>query len=376
MRLLHRASPWRGLLAGQAAPLDDRLTALLAPLRDSLARLGPEPTLAASHTWQAELVDALSRLELPAWRIAQLISDHNDGLYRHAIELALNEMRGQGWGEPPVAFCVLTLGSAARHESLLRPDQDNAMLIADYADARHGEIDAFFQSLGERFTSRLDAAGIPLCPGHVMARWPMWRKRLGEWDAQLAIWTAERRVKRVQQANILLDFHPVYGATALAEALADSVARHVPAASLFLDEMAALLDESPVALDRFGRLAGGGKEAPHDGAVDLKLGGLMPLVGAVRLLALRHGLRAVATRDRLAALVAEGALAATEAAEAMRSLGRLQALLLEAQREARREGRAVDGWVGLDGLGEDQRLMLRHDLAVIRRLVRRAQASS
>ncbi len=374
MHLLHRASPWHSLFAEGLVPDAGRLPAVLAPLHEAIERLGPTPGLAEAHAWQRDLVEALVRLDLPAWRISQLICDHNDALYRRAIEASLAELRSRGWGAPPVAFCVLTLGSAARRESLLVPDQDNAMVVADYPDARHTEIDGYFQALGDRFTARLDAAGIPLCPGHVMARWPMWRKRLSEWQAQLAIWTAERRVKRVQQATILLDASPVYGEAALAAGLVEGMMQQVPGAGLFLDEMAALLDEFPVALDRFGRLAGGGEGAPAESALDLKHRGLLPLVGAVRLLSVRHRIRAMATRERLAALVAAGALEAAQAAELGRALERLQALLLTAQRDALGQGRVADGWVDLAALGQDQRLLLRHDLRIIRRLVKRAQA--
>ncbi|EWH02465.1 DUF294 nucleotidyltransferase-like domain-containing protein [Halomonas sp. BC04] len=313
MRLLHRASPWRELFAADTLPDPETLPPLLAPLRDALVELGSAPDLAVAHAWQARLVEALQRLDIPAWRISQLISDHNELLYRRAIQLSLNEMQGLGWGEPPVAFCVLILGSGARHESLLGPDQDNAMIIADYPDARHTEIDGYFQSLGERFTARLDEAGIPLCNGHVMARWPMWRKRLSEWREQLTLWTSDRRIKRVQQSNILLDFHPVYGDVGLAESLSDHIQHLMPGSSLFLDEMTSLLKELPVALDRFGRLAGDGEGAPHDNAINLKLQGVLPLVNAVRLLALRHGVRVIDTRLRLPALVLEEALTATRA---------------------------------------------------------------
>lgn len=372
MRLLHRASPWRALFADDHPPAPERLPALLAPLRDALAELGPDPSLPRAHRWQATLVEALERLDLPAWRISQLISDHNAWLYRRAVRLSLDEMRGQGWGAPPVGFCVLLLGSGARHESLLRPDQDNAMIVADYPDSRHTEIDGYFQSLGERFTTRLDEAGIPLCQGHVMARWPMWRKRLSEWREQLTIWSADRRVKRVQQANILLDFHPVCGEAALAEALADHVARLMPRAGLFLDEMASLLGETPVALGRFGRLSGGGEGAPHESAVDLKRRGVLPLVGAVRLLALRHGVRRTDTRERLVALVLKDALPAPRAQALIAALERLQALLLAEQRVNLQEGRPVDGWIDLSRLREDQRLLLRHDLEQVRSLMRQA----
>ncbi|MDI5920201.1 DUF294 nucleotidyltransferase-like domain-containing protein [Halomonas sp. LR5S13] len=373
MRVLHRPSPWRALFATDALPDPGGWPALLAPLGQALASLGPAPALAEAHAWQSQLVEALDRLDLPAWRISQLVSDHNDWLYRRAITLSLEEMRGLGWGAPPAAFCVLTLGSGARHESLLAPDQDNAMIIADYPDERHTEIDGYFQSLGERFTARLDEAGIPLCQGHVMARWPMWRKRLSEWRAQLEIWTAERRVKRVQQANILLDFHPVHGEAALAEALADRVARLLPTSHLFLDEMASLLDELPLALDRLGRLSGDGEGAPHERAINLKRQGMLPLVNAVRLLALRHGVRPPDTRSRLVALVMQEVLGTEHARALTAALERLQALMLDEQRLALAEGRSPDGWVNIARLGEDQRQLLRHDLLQIRALQRRAR---
>ena len=373
MRLLHRASPWRGLFATDALPDPSDWPVLLDPLRQALVNLGPAPALAEAHAWQWQLVDALDRLDLPAWRISQLISDHNDWLYRRAITLSLEEMRGQGWGEPPTGFCVLTLGSGARHESLLAPDQDNAMIIADYPDERHTEIDGYFQSLGERFTARLDEAGIPLCQGHVMGRWPMWRKRLSEWRAQLDIWTAERRIKRVQQANILLDFFPVHGETSLAEALADTLAGLMPASSLFLDEMASLLDELPLALDRLGRLGGDGEGAPHERAINLKRQGMLPLVNAVRLLAVRNAVRPPDTRSRLAALVMREVLEPEYARALTAAHARLQALMLDEQRLALTEGRTPDGWVNIARLGEDQRLLLRHDLLQIRVLLRRAR---
>lgn len=373
MRLLHRASPWRTLFAADPLPDPARLPPLLAPLRDALSELGPTPNLPDAHAWQPRLVEALMRLDLPAWRVSQLISDHNAWLYRRAIQLALSEMQGQGWGSPPVAYCVIVMGSGARHESLLGPDQDNGMIIADYPDSRHGEVDGYFQALGERFTERLDRAGIPLCSGHVMARWPMWRKRLSEWCEQLSLWTADRRVKRVQQANILLDFQSVHGEQDLAEALADQVVRLMPRAGLFLDEMGALLDEQPVALDRFGRLSGSVEGAPHERAVNLKHQAVLPLVAATRLLCLRHGVRDVGTRERLAALVVEGVLGAETCRALTATLERLQQLLLEEQWHGLRAGRAADGWVDLSRLGEDQRLLLRHDLQQIRAFKRRAR---
>lgn len=375
MRVVHRASPWRSLINK-----DGKLTTtgLTATLHDLLSKISsPTTSLADAYAWQLPLVEALVHYDLPAWRIAQIISDHNAGLYRQAITLSLNEMQAQGWGPPPVDYCVLVLGSAARYESLLGPDQDNALIIEDYPDHRHVEIDGYFQALGERFTQRLDEAGIPLCRGHVMARWPMWRKRLSEWQAQLEICSADRQVKRVQQTNILLDFAPVAGSSALAEQLGECIASILPSAPLFMHEMAALLDELPVALDRFGRLASSPSlDAPHEQALNLKHQGLLPLISAARLLCVRHRRREIGTRERLIALShTADVLTAAQSGLLVAAFERLQQCLLDQQRYNKACGQAADGWVDLRRLREDERLLLKFDLQQIKAFVQRVKSA-
>ena len=376
MRVVYQASPWRSLI-----DKDGQLnrSALTAPLDDIFSRLfAPHLTLADSHACQLPLVEALVRYDIPAWRISQIIGDHNAWLYRQAIALSLNEMHAQGWGEPPVDYCVVMLGSAARYESLLSPDQDNALIIDDYPDARHVEIDGYFQALGERFTQRLDDAGIPLCRGHIMARWPMWRKRISEWRLQLEIWSADRRVKRVQQTNILLDFTPVAGNSALAEQLAESVSTTLPQASLFMDEMSVLLDELPVALDRFGRVAASpSSEAPHRHAINLKRQGLLPLISAARLLSVRHRRQEIGTRERLIALShATDTLSLEQSDLLIAAFERFQQCLLDQQRYNISRGQAADGWIDLRRLREDEKLLLKFDLQQIKRFVVLAKNTS
>lgn len=372
MQYLSRSSPWRQLFQHPSG-LQSSDTQVLAPLQEVLAECPEYLDARLIKPWQQQLVQALLRLDLPAWRISQLISDHNDWLYQQALEESLAAMRSNGWGEPPVGFCVLQLGSAARHESLLRPDQDNAMILEDFPDHRYQEIDTWFQHLAERFTDRLDQAGIPLCKGQVMARWPLWRKRLSEWIEQMRLWTAGRVVKKVQLSNILLDFNPVYGNAALAQAFRVELAMLLPKAQGFLHEMGELLDEIPVALDAFDRLVSDGQEAPHAHALNLKRQGLLPLQSATRLFCLMQGVMEVSTRDRLMALVAQQQLQATEAIDLIEALDSLQALLLQAQLSSLGAGRQADGWLDLQQLSARQKQLLKIDLKLIRSFVRKVR---
>ena len=360
-------SGWRSLFADDTLPTPDGWPPWLDGLAQAFAQLKDADDAAACKAWQPTLVRALQALDVPAWRISQVISDHNDWLYRLTIRQALDEMAQQGWGTPPCDFCVLTLGSGARHESLLGPDQDNAMIIDDYPLHRHVEIDTWFQSLAERFTDRLDQAGIPLCNGDVMARWPLWRKPLEAWCEQMRLWTGQRTVRRVQLSNILLDFSPVYGNAALAERFAAHVRTLVPNAGLFLDEMTALQDETRVALDRFDRLASDGQDAPHRHALNLKRQGLLPLQAALRLLALRHGISAMDCRGRLAALKADG-IVDDELVEGLEmALSLLLEHVLNAQMQAVEQGRKPDGWIDRRTLSRQGEQQLRQALRHIRR---------
>ena len=370
-----RPSAWRQLFAEDDWPQWQAWPGLLAPLREAFEALGANPGPERIRPWQPQLAGALLQLDLPAWRISQVLSDLNDWLYRRAIRDAIDEMAEQGWGAPPCGFCVLNLGSGGRHESLLGPDQDNAMIIQDYPDARHHAIDTWFQSLGERFTDRLDSWGIPLCNGQVMARWPAWRKRRHEWQEQMRLWSSRRTVKLVQLSNILLDFSPVYGDAGLADRLRAEVLALMPRAGLFLHEMASLLDEAPVALDRFDRLRGNDKDAPHAQALNLKAQGLLPLQGAVRLLSMVHQVAAVDTAARLQALAGRAVLGSHQVRRLTEALHYLQALLLQAQLKAVQAGAVADPWIDLAALDADQRSRLRQHLIDIRECQRIARAA-
>lgn len=373
MQFLARSSPWR-LLFKDPQQLQGRSADVLQPLTEVMKSFPESLQLESIKSWQLQLVKALQRLDLPAWRISQLISDHNAWLYRKALDESLAEMRSHGWGGPPVKFCVLLLGSGARSESLLRPDQDNAMILEDYPLERHQEIDTWFQHLGERFTEKLDQAGIPLCKGHVMARWPLWRKPLKEWITQMRIWTSGRIVKRVQLSNILLDFTCVYGDSGLEKAFRQELQQLLPKASGFLHEMGELLDEIPVALDGFERLAGDQEEAPHTYALNLKRQGLLPLQSAVRLLCLLHGIfEGVSTRERLTALVTQQELLPAEAVDLVAAMEHLQELLLAAQLKSLDTGRKADNWIDSRQLTSREKNILKLDLKLIRNLVKKTR---
>ena len=169
---------------------------------------------------QASLAAALLAAGEPAMEVIALVNALNDDITAAVLRQALASMAEAGWGEPPVSFAALVMGSAGRGESLLHPDQDNGFILADHADFEHESLDRFFVELAQRFTRGLEQAGFPLCEGDVMATNPLWRKPLAQWHMQVTGWVRARGNQEIMFTDIFFDFRAISGPPELAAAFA------------------------------------------------------------------------------------------------------------------------------------------------------------
>jgi signal-transduction protein with cAMP-binding, CBS, and nucleotidyltransferase domain len=246
-----------------------------------------------------------------------------------AAEIAANTMRADGWGDPPAPWCVLILGSGGRGESALAPDQDNAIVHAG-GDAD----DAWFAEAGARMARILDAAGLPLCKGGVMAKNPEWRRTEAGWRDEIDRWIRKKEGEALLSVDIFFDFAPAFGDRTLADALRRDALAAAQRSPLFLRLLAAELEERGSALGPFGFLR------TEQGRVDIKRGGTMPIVAAARVMTMKHGIDATGTRERLARLVGCGVLGSDDADRLSQALGILIGLMLEQQIADLADGRA------------------------------------
>jgi len=266
-------------------------------------------------------------------------------------------MRGNGWGDPPLDYCTIVMGSGGRGESFLFPDQDNGFILADYDDDDHARVDAYFIELAERMTRALDAVGFPLCRGHVMATNPLWRKSLSQWRQQISLWMRRRSDVTVRLSDIFFDFRAADGTPSLAAKLRDHVTRVLARSPAYIRDMYTLQAEHKVALGLFGRLL---TERDEHGAerLNLKYNGTLPLVEGVRLLALGNGVPETATLARIDALHGKGVLDADDRDYLGGAFRLITDLMLRQQIADFRAGRAVGNWVPLATLSRRERDML------------------
>lgn len=253
--------------------------------------------LAAAWGRVPETAQRLAAEEVDPRTIASVISAEIRTLTRRAAEIAAAEL-----GPAPVPYAVLVLGSAGRGESLLAADQDNAIVYAGTGE--DGAAEAYFAGLGERIATCLDGVGIPFCKGGVMAREPAWCQSLQGWRGTVAGWIGRQRPEDLLNVDIFFDAAIVHGDRVLGEGLlADAWgrARRTPS---FLVALAGTARDwrSPA---RFL----GGFRTGADGRLDLKAGGLLPIVAAARVLAIKavaDGAPVRSTAERLRAAAAAG----------------------------------------------------------------------
>jgi signal-transduction protein with cAMP-binding, CBS, and nucleotidyltransferase domain len=343
-----------GLLDVRAV-LRQRASIALAIL-DDVAQ-APDPlALRGAFARLPDLARALRAEGVAAHQVAAVISGVVRDMTARAGDLALMEMHAEGRGEAPAAWCLLVLGSGGRGESLLAADQDNA-LIHDYAEDDH----PWFQEFGERVAKILDHAGIPFCRGGVMASNRNLRHNPAGWRNNLDAWFERPEPRAILNADIFYDFTPVAGDFALATDLR-TYAMRVRHARLFLNLMAQEFGDKSAALGWFGRFK------TRKGRIDLKVGGLFPIVAGGRVLALRLGRADLSSRERWAAAHTAGIIEEDDLVRLLDAHEMILELILDQQLADLAKGQAAGSQVEVRRLLELEQDRLKQALRLVKQI--------
>ena len=263
-------------------------------LGDSIARAESAPELGAIWTELTVVARGLVYEGVDARDIAAIISNELRALTRRACELAERELLVAGDGPVPVPYAMLILGSGGRGESLLAMDQDNAIVYQDLEDGEaEVETDAWLEKLGKRVADILNGVGVAYCKGGVMAQNASWRMSQSRWRQTAASWISRSQPQDILNADIFFDCRSVHGANDLSEALRLEAIELAAQSRSFQRTLAMTASRFETPIGMFGRYR------LTNGRIDLKKGGLFPIVSTARVLALQHGIAERSTPGRL-----------------------------------------------------------------------------
>jgi len=290
--------------------------------------------------------------------ITQVISAEICALTARAARIAEQRLAAAGKGVPPVPFAVLVLGSGGRGESLLAADQDNAIVYA--SGVPDGSEDRWFEELARHMCEILDQIGVPYCRGGVMAQNAQCRHSVDLWKQEIDGWIERAEPTDLLNVDIFFDGVPVHGDVALADGIFDYAYDQGRQKPYFAMLMLGLARDWRPPLTAFGRF-----RKDDRGRVDLKKGGLLPVITAVRTLAIRHGIHERSTVGRLRAAGANGILSPGDVEAITRAHRCLLRAVLEQQLVDIEQGVPLSNAVETGRLSTERRRDLRDALGIM-----------
>ncbi|MBL0123139.1 MAG: CBS domain-containing protein [Betaproteobacteria bacterium] len=238
------------------------------------------------------LAGALLAQGVGAEQLTQFVTTLNDAVAGRALALAAREN-----APPDMPWCWLGLGSEGRMEQTLATDQDNALIFVPPVVEAIPEARAAFLKFADSANRILDLCGFPLCKGDIMARNPKWCLTPTEWRKTFAGWMSTPEPEALLNAAIFFDFRALHGDLELAETLRQWLMQQAPPQTMFFLLMTqnALQVRPPLGVLR--DFVADDSDMP--GTIDLKKYGARTFVDAARIFALKHGISASNTAERI-----------------------------------------------------------------------------
>ncbi len=339
-------------------------------LRQVLKLRYPDPMVAIGRIAEAADIRALKEIkaELPvmaasklrmgvsAGEVVTMLSLINEDIHRKTMELTVREK-----GPPPLRFCLFVTGSHGRMENHLTSDQDHGMVIEDSGTAEH---DPYFIALAKTYSAWLTEIGYAFCPGYIMSMNPIWRKELTEWKTQISYWFERQVPHLVRYLTLLYDARPVYGEETLFRSMSDHayaiLGTHHEVLRVLLEEESG----HRIPVNFFGRFITE-KRGPHRKELDIKRSGLIFVVEAARILALRRGIRETSTLARLRGLTAAGFINPDDGENYEAAYQILLHYAIKAQVEKAVAGKEPDTFINPKTLTSRERMMLKLALGAV-----------
>jgi CBS domain-containing protein len=247
--------------------------------------------------------------------VCEIVSDLNRRLHAKLFSLiAPPSIRERG--------CLIVMGSEGRGEQTFRTDQDNGLILYEPVPAK--DLDQFRADLFDA----LETCGFPPCPGEVMVRNPLWSKTVAEFHDDFRRWLALSYEAGVMNVAIFYDAEAVAGDARLLQSAKEDLIEAMHGEPVHLARFARAVDAFPTPIGFFNNLV----TSKADGdALDLKKGGIFPIVHGVRALALEKGLTETNTAARIAKLAELAMFEPQFARELTEALHYLMTMRLDAQ---------------------------------------------
>ncbi|MBD3669429.1 MAG: cyclic nucleotide-binding/CBS domain-containing protein [Gammaproteobacteria bacterium] len=302
---------------------------------------------------QAQLIEQGNNAE----QLGQVMAAVHDALTLRLLELAESEL-----GQAPIDYCWFVMGSMARREATVDSDQDNALVLGDnYNESQHHD---YFERLAEFVCDGLDRCGFRFCPGEMMASNARWRKTVIQWQQTFEEYYQQASPQAVREACNFLDLRAVAGRKKMLGGIVEFALSCARDYQGFMMEMVNHVLEQRTPLGFFRKLILMHDEQ-HEHQLDLKAGGLMPLIGIARFYAVNGASLEMNTLARLEAACENGEIHSDTLAELSDAFHLIATVRARHQVSQIRHGREINSFLDPDDLSQLERNHLKDAFRMI-----------
>ena len=329
-------------------------------LRRAIGLASSATDLASAAAGVTPMIIALHDARVAAEQIAAIRSVVLDALTRRLIELAVRDA-----GAPPAAFTWFALGSLARREAVPSSDVDSALAWQDPAGgagAPGAEIAGYMQRVASAVDDGLKACGVQPDAHGTSAANPLFARSVAAWRAAAqSLSENPTRDKALILVSILTDSRPLWGSGAAGAGVGNPVTdalwqeRGHPDLQRLLARFA-LQFRPPTGFLRDFVVEHSGERR---GQLDIKHGGLIPIIDLARWAGMAAGAASGSTVERLRVAEAAGTLESTDARTLIEAFSFLFSLRLDHQVDQLRRGEVPDDFIAPKTLNPLARSYLR-----------------
>ena len=338
-------------------------------LRQRIAAAQSQSELAEVARELGPMVISLYDARIAAANVMAVYAVAVDALTRRLLELAVASA-----AEPRPDFAWLALGSQSRREALPSSDVDSAIVWFDTDDGSSengGEdgVRAKLLELADQVVGGLRACGLRMDENGVNANAAPFVRSLASWQRLARSWISDpTQEKALILTSVLVDSRPIWGVHT-GSPVADTfrLAPNHPKLMRMLARFA-LSHRPPTRLLRGLVVAHSGE---HKGHLDLKQGGIVPILDLARWGAIAAGVTSATTTERLRAAGAAGTLAPADAHTLQDAFELINNLRLAHQVQQLRAGHQPDDYIDPHELSGLMRTQLREAFRAVSSIQKR-----
>ena len=302
-------------------------------LRRAIALAESQAELATAAAGLNPVIIALHDARVTAEQVTAVRSVVLDALTRRLVELAVRDA-----GPPPVPFTWFALGSLARREAAPSSDVDSALA---WDGTVPGDAAGYFGRVTRAVDEGLRACGISPDVHGASAANPIFARSRASWRrAARSLSEDPTQDKALILVSVLADSRPVWSSGG---DTAGGLWEGQPTPELLrLLARFALSFRPPTGFLRDFVVEHSGERR---GQLDLKHGGMIPIVDLARWAGMAAGMASASTRERLRAAEAAGTMDSAEAQTLTEAFGFIFSLRLDHQVEQLRRGSVPDDFI-------------------------------